>query len=189
MANVSTYKSRNKLRFDDNCRYKQSQFIPQNQEKIIGDPRILCRSSWELKVADWCDRNPQVLKWGSEIVPISYRDPSAVNISEAAKYNLDVTNPINWPIKNYYPDMISGGMCQRVAIARALVNDAPIIFADEPVGALDSKMGNEILELLEKINKEKNKTIIMVTHLESNTQFATRVINILDGKILSDIKK
>ena len=105
MANVSTYKSRNKLRFDDNCRYKQSQFIPQNQEKIIGDPRILCRSSWELKVADWCDRNPQVIKWGSEIVPISYRDPSAVNISEAAKYNLDVTNPINWPIKNYYPDM------------------------------------------------------------------------------------
>ena len=91
--------------------------------------------------------------------------------------------------KNYYPDMISGGMCQRVAIARALVNDAPIIFADEPVGALDSKMGNEILELLEKINKEKNKTIIMVTHLESNSQFATRVINILDGKILSDIKK
>lgn len=100
----SAYKSRNKLRFDDNCKFKQSQFIPQNIEKVVGDPRILCRSSWELKLADWCDRNPQIIKWGSEVVPISYRDPSAVNIDEAQKHNLDVTNPSLWPLHNYYPD-------------------------------------------------------------------------------------
>lgn len=104
MTKVSTYKSRNTLRFDDNCKYKQSQFIPQNIEKVVGDPRILCRSSWELKLADWCDRNSQVVKWGTEIIPISYRDPSSVDISEAQKYNLDVTNKMNWKIKNYYPD-------------------------------------------------------------------------------------
>jgi hypothetical protein len=104
MGTVSSYKSRNKLHFSDNCKYKQSQFIPQNIEKVIGDPRILCRSSWELKLADWCDRNPQIKKWGTEVIPISYRDPSSVDIAEAQKYNLDVTNRLNWKIKNYYPD-------------------------------------------------------------------------------------
>lgn len=100
----SAYKSRNKLRFDDNCKYKQSQFIPQNIEKVLGDPRILCRSSWELKFADWCDRNPQIVKWGSECIAISYKDPTSVDLDEAHKYNLDITNPINWKVKNYYPD-------------------------------------------------------------------------------------
>jgi hypothetical protein len=101
---TSNYKSRNKLRFDDNCKYHQTQFIPQNIEKVIGDPRILCRSSWETRFADWCDRNPQVIKWGSECVNISYRDPTSVDLDEAHKYNLDITNPINWKVKNYYPD-------------------------------------------------------------------------------------
>ena len=91
--------------------------------------------------------------------------------------------------KDYLPDSLSGGMRQRVAIARALVNNPDIIFADEPIGALDSKMGQEIMELFKKINEEDKKTIIMVTHLEDNARYASRVIYIRDGVIEKEVKK
>lgn len=91
--------------------------------------------------------------------------------------------------KDYLPDSLSGGMRQRVAIARALINNPDIIFADEPIGALDSKMGQEIMELFKKINEEDKKTIIMVTHLEDNARYASRVIYIRDGVIEKEVKK
>lgn len=91
--------------------------------------------------------------------------------------------------KDYLPDSLSGGMRQRVAIARALINNPNIIFADEPIGALDSKMGQEIMELFKKINEEDKKTIIMVTHLEDNARYASRVIYIRDGVIEKEVKK
>ncbi len=90
--------------------------------------------------------------------------------------------------KDYLPDSLSGGMRQRVAIARALINNPDIIFADEPIGALDSKMGQEIMELFKKINEEDMKTIIMVTHLEDNARYASRVIYIRDGVIEKEEK-
>lgn len=90
--------------------------------------------------------------------------------------------------KDYFPDSLSGGMRQRVAIARALINNPDIIFADEPIGALDSKMGQEIMELFKKINLEDKKTIIMVTHLEDNARYASRVIYIRDGVIEKEEK-
>ena len=90
--------------------------------------------------------------------------------------------------KDYLPESLSGGMRQRVAIARALINNPDIIFADEPVGALDSKMGQEIMELFKKINIEDKKTIIMVTHLLDNVKYASRVIYIKDGVIEKEEK-
>ena len=90
--------------------------------------------------------------------------------------------------KDYLPNSLSGGMRQRVAIARALINNPDIIFADEPVGALDSKMGQEIMELFKKINIEDKKTIIMVTHLLDNVKYASRVIYIKDGVIEKEEK-
>ncbi|MAG52606.1 MAG: hypothetical protein CMH62_01450 [Nanoarchaeota archaeon] len=82
---------------------------------------------------------------------------------------------------DHLPGQLSGGERQRVAIARSLSNDPEVILADEPTGNLDSKTGNEIMGLLENLNKE-GKTIIMVTHDDSLTKYAKRVIKIKDGK-------
>ena len=82
-----------------------------------------------------------------------------------------------------YPTRLSGGQQQRVAIARALINDPEIIMADEPIGNLDSKTGNEIMELFKRINKEEGKTIIQVTHSKESAEYGSRVINVKDGKL------
>ena len=79
---------------------------------------------------------------------------------------------------------LSGGQCQRVAIARALVGDPSIILADEPTGNLDSKMGAEVMELLHEVNKQRGKTILMVTHNESQAKQTDRIIRMLDGRII-----
>ena len=87
---------------------------------------------------------------------------------------------------NKKPNQLSGGQMQRVAIARALVNDPDIVLADEPTGNLDSKNGQEVMELLTELNKE-GTTIVMVTHSQRDAGFAGRVINLFDGQIVASI--
>ena len=89
---------------------------------------------------------------------------------------------------HHLPSELSGGQKQRVAIARALVNHPSIMLADEPTGALDTKTGEQIMELLTELNRE-GKTIIMVTHEPEIAAFAKRQIVIRDGVISSDTKK
>lgn len=86
--------------------------------------------------------------------------------------------------RKHTPRELSGGQQQRVAIARALINDPDIILADEPIGNLDSVTGTEIMELFKKINVEKKKTIIQVTHNASSAEYGNRVINLKDGRIV-----
>lgn len=88
---------------------------------------------------------------------------------------------------HHLPSELSGGQKQRVAIARALVNQPAIVLADEPTGALDTKTGEQIMDLLTKLNQE-GKTIIMVTHEPEIAAFAHRRIVIRDGVISSDSK-
>jgi putative ABC transport system ATP-binding protein len=85
--------------------------------------------------------------------------------------------------RNHTPRELSGGEQQRVAIARALINEPDIILADEPTGNLDSKTGIEIMQLLKKINMEKGKTIVMVTHSNEAAGFGQKIINMRDGKV------
>lgn len=85
----------------------------------------------------------------------------------------------------HYQHELSGGQQQRVSIARALVNDPSVILADEPTGALDSKTGIEVLDLLKKLNKEGN-TIVLITHDNSIAHQAKRMIKIHDGRVVSD---
>lgn len=87
----------------------------------------------------------------------------------------------------YFPSQLSGGQQQRVAIARSLISNPSIILADEPTGNLDSRSSHIIMEELKDIHSLGN-TIIMVTHNPSLTTYATRVINMLDGEIDTDIK-
>ena len=87
---------------------------------------------------------------------------------------------------HHQPNQLSGGQQQRVAIARAVVNNAPIIFADEPTGNLDTKMSLDIMALFTKLNKELGRTIILVTHEEDIALYADRIIKIVDGEIHSD---
>ena len=82
------------------------------------------------------------------------------------------------------PARLSGGEQQRVAIARALIHDPEIILADEPIGNLDSKTGTEIMELLQKINRERRKTIVMVTHSAESATYGTGIIHLKDGRIV-----
>ena len=86
---------------------------------------------------------------------------------------------------DHRPSELSGGQQQRVAIARALVNDPPVILADEPTGALDSKSGDEVLALLKKLHTE-GRTIILITHAENIAQNAERIVRLQDGRIIED---
>ena len=90
---------------------------------------------------------------------------------------------------NHLPNQLSGGQQQRVAIGRALVNNPAIILADEPTGNLDSKASSEIIDLLKFSNKKYNQTILLVTHDEKIAEEADRIIEISDGKIISDKRK
>ena len=83
---------------------------------------------------------------------------------------------------NHRPSQLSGGQCQRVAIARAIVGSPEIILADEPCGNLDSKMSADIMELLQRLNKEYGKTVVMVTHNEEQARQTDRIIRFFDGR-------
>lgn len=85
--------------------------------------------------------------------------------------------------RGHTPRELSGGQQQRVAIARALINDPNIIFADEPIGNLDSKTGIEIMELFKRINQYNGKTIIQVTHSNEAAKYGERTILMKDGRI------
>jgi putative ABC transport system ATP-binding protein len=88
---------------------------------------------------------------------------------------------------NHTPRTLSGGEQQRVGIARAIVTDPTLILADEPTGDLDRKTGNGILDLLQDLNREHKKTIVMVTHDPHAAERASRQLHMVDGQLSSEM--
>jgi putative ABC transport system ATP-binding protein len=86
----------------------------------------------------------------------------------------------------HLPSQLSGGQQQRVAIARALVNEPEILLADEPTGNLDSRTSVEIMEILQRLNRERGITILLITHEHDIAEYGTRVVSFRDGRVTSD---
>ncbi|EPF17096.1 MAG: ATP-binding cassette domain-containing protein [Microcystis aeruginosa Ma_MB_F_20061100_S19] len=86
---------------------------------------------------------------------------------------------------DYYPDSLSGGQKQRVAIARALAGNPPLVLADEPTAALDSKTGRDVVNLMQRLAKEQRRTIVLVTHDNRILDIADRIVHMEDGRLYS----
>lgn len=119
-------------------------------------------------------------------LPLIYKGASKKEREEKVLRALEMVEMLDR--MNHRPSELSGGESQRVAIARALVNEPSILLADEPTGNLDSKTGQEILNLFHKIHSQGN-TIIIVTHDRDNAQQAQRIIYLKDGKIEREERK
>lgn len=119
-------------------------------------------------------------------LPLTYLNIPA---DERKKKVTDILQRMNISHRaKHYPQQLSGGQQQRVAIARAVVSSPKIILADEPTGNLDSKNGQEVMQMLTDLNKE-GTTIVMVTHSQRDAGFASRIINLFDGQIVSSISE
>jgi putative ABC transport system ATP-binding protein len=116
------------------------------------------------------------------MLPLFYRN---VDKSESHEKALNLLSKVGMEtFSNHKPHQLSGGQQQRVAIARALVGNPDIILADEPTGSLDSRTGNEVMQLLLELNQKENRTIVIVTHDEKISRLCQRVVRIQDGTIL-----
>ncbi|MBU0696944.1 MAG: ABC transporter ATP-binding protein [Bacteroidetes bacterium] len=112
--------------------------------------------------------------------PLLYQDVKSSERKAMVADMLDRFNIVGK--KDLFPSQLSGGQQQIVGIARALITKPKLILADEPTGNLNSKQGEEIMELFKKLNQE-GVTVIQVTHSEKNAEYGTRIINLMDGRI------
>ncbi len=113
-------------------------------------------------------------------LPLLYRNIPAKKRREMAE---EVLKKVGMSHRmRHMPNQLSGGQCQRVAIARAIIGNPEILFADEPTGNLDSKMGAEIMALLKELNEKEGRTIIMVTHNEEQAKQTKRTVRFFDGR-------
>src|SRR5436309_10735725 len=118
-------------------------------------------------------------------IPLSYRD---IRKSEREALVADMLDRIGMVARrNVYPSRLSGGLQQVVAVARAIITRPRLLLADEPTGNLHSEQGRQIMELIQKLNRE-GTTIIQVTHSEFNAAYGNRVLHILDGQIEEPIQ-
>jgi ABC-type lipoprotein export system ATPase subunit len=113
--------------------------------------------------------------------PLLYRNMKSAERKALVSDMLDRFNIV--AKKDLFPSQLSGGQQQLVGIARALIDKPKLLLADEPTGNLNSKQGEEIMELFSKLNKEDSVTIVQVTHSEKNAAYGSRIINLLDGMV------
>jgi putative ABC transport system ATP-binding protein len=117
-------------------------------------------------------------------LPLVYRGESAASRHAAARAALEQVGLDGWD--DHTPAELSGGQQQRVAIARAIVTRPAVLLADEPTGNLDSQTGQEIMQLIDALNRDHGITVLMVTHEADIASHARRVVRFVDGRIESD---
>jgi putative ABC transport system ATP-binding protein len=116
-------------------------------------------------------------------IPLLYRRVSG---RERRRASLDALERVGLTSRaHHFPSQLSGGQQQRVAIARAIVGKPQVLLADEPTGNLDSHMGEEIMDLLQALNREEDTTVVMVTHDEGLASRTDRIIRLFDGRQVS----
>lgn len=126
---------------------------------------------------------PSLTVWQNVALPMAYQK---VPLEERRSRAMDALEQVDILSKaNNRPSQLSGGQQQRVAIARAIATRSPVLMADEPTGALDSKTGRHVLEILQQLYRE-GTTILLITHDDSIAATAPRVVRLSDGKIISD---
>ena len=116
-------------------------------------------------------------------LPLIYRGIDPIDRKELALEALERVGLADR--RRHYPTQMSGGQQQRVAIARAISTHPPVIMADEPTGALDSRTGQQVLKFLQQLNRE-GSTIILITHDNGIAATAPRMVRLSDGRIVSD---
>jgi putative ABC transport system ATP-binding protein len=119
-------------------------------------------------------------------MPLIYRGVSAAERRRRAEVALKIVGMAQR--MHHKPTELSGGQQQRVAIARALVGSPSVILADEPTGALDSKTSAEIMNILQRLNREQGLTVVLVTHEADIAAYARRVLTMCDGVVVSDMR-
>ncbi|MDA3854749.1 MAG: ABC transporter ATP-binding protein [Candidatus Woesearchaeota archaeon] len=125
---------------------------------------------------------PTLSAYGNVKLPLELQE---VSDDEADSRTKKVLKLVSLSDKlNHFPSQLSGGQQQRVSIARCLVADPEIILADEPTGALDSVTGTEVLETLHRLWRDEGKTIIMITHDLNLAKYASKIVELKDGKII-----
>ncbi len=120
-------------------------------------------------------------------LPLIYR---GMKFAERRKLALEALAQVGLADRAHHaPNALSGGQQQRVAIARAIVSDPVVLLADEPTGNLDTRTSREIMDLLTRLNRERQITVLMVTHEADMAAYARRIIRFVDGRIESDVER
>ena len=119
-------------------------------------------------------------------LPLIYRGITGKTAKEKCLEQLELVGMADYI--SHKPHELSGGQQQRVAIARALVAEPQLILADEPTGALDSKIGQEVMDLFLSLNQQQNKTVLVITHDSSIAKQCQRIIHLKDGLIIEDLR-
>jgi putative ABC transport system ATP-binding protein len=118
-------------------------------------------------------------------LPLLYR--SAMKAAERHKRAMEVLTAVNLANRaDHHPNQLSGGQQQRVAIARALINNPSILLADEPTGNLDTRTSIEVMDIFQRLNRERGITVVLITHEHDIAEYGTRIVSFRDGLVVAD---
>lgn len=155
-------------------------------EKLDRSQRALLRRHYLGFVFQGFNLLPRTTALENVELPLLYRGGTLAARREAARSALKLVGLAEW--EDHTPAELSGGQQQRVAIARAIVSNPTLLLADEPTGNLDTARSQEIMQLLQDLNRKHGITVVMVTHEPDMAVYATRTVRFVDGKVASDTK-